>query len=106
MLDKLTCADVLPALNQAWRLTDSEGTAVELVLIQAAERPQAYAVGISQRMPFFMAFRGPRWPEIPQGLYILEHEAVGKLDQVLVTPLHMPYTASQTEVRHYQVGFA
>ncbi|MDN3577862.1 hypothetical protein QWZ03_13895 [Chitinimonas viridis] len=103
MLDKLSHADFAPTVNQDWSLEDSEGNTLALQLISAVEKPTWHAPQLSPRVPFLLSFLGPLAPIIPQGLYILSHPAIGRLEGVLVTPQHA--TGSRQDGHCYQVNF-
>ncbi len=105
MMATLTCADVLPTVGQEWQLADSEGNRVSLFLYRAVESTKHQVSSLSPRVPFSMLFYAAPAPMIPQGLYILEHPDVGRLDGVLVVPLHPSQGPGLPDVSCYQVGF-
>ncbi|GLR11747.1 hypothetical protein GCM10007907_05370 [Chitinimonas prasina] len=103
MLDTLRYTDIAHTVNQSWSLQDSEGATLALQLISAIEKPAWHAPALSPRVPFLLSFLGPLTPVIPQGLYILSHPAIGRLEGVLVTPQHA--TGSRQDGHCYQVNF-
>lgn len=104
MLDKLSHADFAPTVNQHWSLEDSDGNTLTLQLLTAVEKPAWHVPQLSLRVPFLLSFLGPLTPLIPQGLYILEHPALGRLEGVLVTPQHA--AGSLQDGHLYQVNFS
>lgn len=61
-------------------LGDAEAIAVELREVTAVGRP--YREG--GRAPFSLVFVGPGEPVLPQQIYALDHDALGRLDIFLV----------------------
>jgi len=85
MLDRLTCTDFSPLLQEAFRLTYAESALpLEVVLVQATELGEATSPPGSRRRPFSLIFRGPLAPILPQRIYSLGHQALGTLEIFLV----------------------
>lgn len=109
MLDRLTSADFLPYLHQTFRLypqgdiTGGEhevsGESLECELIEVSELGRAPdgTAPDDRRRSFSLVFRGPFL--LPQRIYTLEHEALGRLALFLV-----PIGAFQGYI-HYQAVF-
>jgi len=105
MLADLTCAVFTLAVNQIFRVTDSEGNGVDLELIEAKEHPNYFASSITHRTPFNLAFRRPSAPAIPQGIYMVEHPVLGRFEGLLIAPLFHPSAPGGPDTRHYQISF-
>ena len=58
------------------------GASIELELAEATALAPA-GVG-SRRIPFSLIFHGPRQPTLPQKIYPLEHDRLGRLEIFLV----------------------
>ncbi len=94
MLDKLTKESFEPHVNQIFNLDlDGQGF-VPLQLTSVTAHP-AYA-GYQRAAPqgaalrqegFTLTFRGPTQPALPQRMYNLEHESMGKLEMLFLVPV-------------------
>lgn len=99
MLENLTSHDFAPLLKQTFRLSYQPGQPpLEVTLVEVEE------FGIEPRgggrKPFSLIFHGPLSPGLPQHIYTLEHDALGKLDVFIV-----PLGPEQGSMR-YQVIFS
>jgi hypothetical protein len=79
MLDRLTAADFAPFLDRTFAC-EAAGSTVALHLGSATELGPPRAGQL--RAPFSLVFRGP--PSLPQGIYRIEHPALGPLDIFMV----------------------
>lgn len=86
MLDRLTQAIFAPLVGKRFVLHETDSKTVEIELIQATTLPPHPGRGgqLPQREPFSLWFRGPRAVVLPQRIYPLEHESLGRLDIFLV----------------------
>ncbi len=94
MLDKMTKDSFEPYVNQIFNLDlDGQGF-VALQLASVVSHP-AYSghrrtapEGATLRQEgFTLTFRGPTQPALPQRMYNLEHESIGKLDMIFLVPV-------------------
>ena len=86
MLDRLTVADFEPLCGSAFR-GELPGTGqLELGLIAAKTLPGSppQTDGGVRRHPFSLVFRVRTPLRLPQGIYPLEHDRLGRLDIFLV----------------------
>ena len=84
MLDRLTCADFAREAGATFRLEEDVASSVSLVLVEAAELPRRAGLPGAPRAPFTLVFRGPADPVLPQRIYALKNEALGRLGIFLV----------------------
>ncbi|HWQ11952.1 MAG TPA: hypothetical protein VNL77_04085 [Roseiflexaceae bacterium] len=93
MLDKLTSADFAPYLNQAFRLYPGPytpdgspaGAPLPLELVSVTDLGDPPPAGAPlRRRPFSLLFRASSTGHLPQRIYVLEHERLGRLDIFLV----------------------
>jgi hypothetical protein len=82
MPDLLTPEHFEPLLHQRFTLSVDEKTSFEVELIEVRALPRSGAV--PAREPFSLTFRGPREFCVPQRVYTLRNEALGKQDIFLV----------------------
>ena len=90
MLDKLTSADFMPALHQNFQLyvgpwgqphdPAAHGAPRSVELIEVA----SLVPSAPQSRSFSLIFREAARTYLPQRIYTLEHDAVGRLDLFLV----------------------
>ena len=80
-LSELTHEHFAKELSSAFLLQHG-GVSVELELVEANALAPA-GVG-SRRTPFSLIFHGPRQPMLPQKIYPLEHDRLGRLEIFLV----------------------
>jgi hypothetical protein len=90
MLEKLTIEEFSKHLNHKFKIQyeTGEGEAdiigsMEAELVEVSKLGERQA-DEDQRQSFSVIFRGPFEPELPQRVYSLEHEGLGKLDLFLV----------------------
>ncbi len=88
MLDKLTSADFLPYLNETFLIHFGEDEPWETELIEVSELKHQRAgtdeVGLDQQA-FSIVFRSPKVDiYLPQSIYAIEHEKMGRLELFLV----------------------
>jgi len=81
MLDKLTREDFAPRAGERFRV---EEAGVDLVLAETVGLSAREGNQGPWREPFTLLFRGPKSPVLPQRIYSLEHEALGRLEIFLV----------------------
>jgi hypothetical protein len=84
VLDKLTVAEFTGQVGRTFRLTPADAPAQALVLVEARDlslRTRAPGPG---RAPFSLLFLGPKGPVLPQRIYPLENETLGRLEIFLV----------------------
>ncbi|MFA5836997.1 MAG: hypothetical protein WC837_08595 [Bellilinea sp.] len=94
MLDKLTSADFVPYLNQAFIIDLDGSVPYPLVLVSATELGEARNPG--GRRPFSLIFSNPRKDAyLSQQIYRLAHEKMGSLELFLV-----PLGPDQTGMRY------
>ncbi len=90
MLEKLTIEEFSKHLNNKFNIqyetgkgeTDIIGS-MEAELVEVSKLGERQA-DEDQRQSFSVIFRGPVEPVLPQRVYSLEHEGLGKLDLFLV----------------------
>lgn len=94
MLDKVTKETFEPYVNQVFALDlDGQGS-LPLQLMSVAPHQahddyrRAAPEGAAMRQEgFTLTFCGPRQPALPQRMYNLEHEAVGRLEMMFLVPV-------------------
>lgn len=85
MLDKLKPASFEEHLGSRFRVDlEADGT-MDLELVQVTPLNPEYGKGPREE-PFTVLFRGPRSAVLPQRIYRLEHEKMGRLD-VFIVPI-------------------
>lgn len=90
MLDQLKDTDFSAHLNQTFRiqLEDSDPLELELVDVALMGSKEDFDPEVTgRRYPFSLVFRGPQAPLLPQQVYPIEHETMGRLELFLV-PVH------------------
>ena len=86
MLNELTHEMFEPLVGKPFRLHVGDGKAIEVELIQASRLP-AYGGrngAPAAREPFSLLFRGPTGFVLPQRMYALEQEPLGRVEIFLV----------------------
>jgi hypothetical protein len=84
VLSELTHDTFAKELGSRFQLDWGAAAPLVLELVEAtAANPSS--VG-SRRTPFSLLFRGPRQPALPQKIYPLEHERLGRLE-IFIVPL-------------------
>ena len=84
MLDRLTVATFTERLGELFRLSRDGAPDLELRLVQARSLSSGGANMGRRREPFSLVFRGPAQPILPQRIYALDNEALGRLEIFLV----------------------
>ena len=78
-LEELTPAALAQSINTTFRCQAEHAPAVDLKLIETTATPSA-----PQYESFSIVFRGPSHPLLPQGIYQLQHDAIGTFDLFIV----------------------
>lgn len=107
MLDKVTKETFQPYVKQFFALDlDGQGS-VPLQLIDVLSHQvhsghrRAAPDGATLRQEgFTLTFCGPRQPALPQRMYNLEHESIGKLEMIFLVPV-----AEDGNGRYYEAVF-
>lgn len=84
VLDKLTVREFTGQIGKTFRLTLADSPAVDLVLVEARDLSLASSAPEAKRAPFSLVFRSPKGPVLPQRIYSLENETLGRLEIFLV----------------------
>ena len=71
-------------LGKTFRLLTPDGPALDLVLVEARNLSLRQGGTGPRREPFSLVFLGPARPVLPQRIYPLENEALGRLEVFLV----------------------
>jgi len=82
LLNELTHATFAEELGSSFQLDVGAATPLRLELVEANALTRA-SVG-TRRTPFSLLFRGPRQPVLPQKIYPLAHQRLGRLEVFLV----------------------
>jgi hypothetical protein len=82
MPELLTPQHFEPLLHQRFTLCVDENTSFDVELIEVRALPRSGSV--PAREPFSLTFRGPREYYVPQRVYALQNETLGKQDIFLV----------------------
>ncbi|HRQ41050.1 MAG TPA: hypothetical protein PLD25_24300 [Chloroflexota bacterium] len=94
MLDKLTKESFAPHVNQIFNLDlDGQGF-VPLQLTSVTAHPAypgsqraALQGAVLRQEGFTLTFHGPSRPALPQRMYNLEHDTMGKLEMLFLVPV-------------------
>jgi hypothetical protein len=84
VLSELTHETFANELGSPFQLKYGADAPLRLELIEATAATPS-AVG-ARRTPFSLLFRGPRQPVLPQKIYRLAHERLGRLE-IFIVPL-------------------
>ena len=84
MLDQLTVATFAEQLGKTFRLEREDRPPLDLVLAEARNLSARSSPLAARREPFSLLFRGPAAPILPQRIYALENETLGRLEIFLV----------------------
>jgi hypothetical protein len=86
MLDQLTQAKFGPLVGKQFRLHVGDAKIVEVELLEVAQLPNHPRHGAAKlkREPFSLLFRGPREFVLPQRIYPLEQDTLGRVEIFLV----------------------
>jgi len=69
-------------VNTKFRLAEAPSTELELIEVSDQSAPH--------HVNFSLVFRGPHQPLLPQRIYALEHDALGRLDLFIVPVRRAP----------------
>ena len=83
MLDTLTVADFKTRVGETFRAA-APGSTVDLVLAEVTDLAGRFKEDGPRRTPFSLIFRGPLQPFLPQQIYPLDNDALGRLEIFLV----------------------
>jgi len=86
MLDGLTVEDFSRLLGRPFRLLAEGSASLELILVEARSLAPGRGAAGPRREPFSLVFRGPVSPVLPQRIYPLENEALGRLE-IFIVPI-------------------
>jgi len=81
MLESFTAETFAEILGDGFRVHDEDGRVYDLRLAAAVPVGLAPTGG---RAPFSILFRGPAAPILPQRIYAVEHETLGRFELFLV----------------------
>jgi hypothetical protein len=84
MLNRLTVAMFAEQIGKTFRLEPADGPVLDLVLVEARNLSPRPGDPGPRRDPFSLLFLGPKAPVLPQRIYALENEAIGRLEIFLV----------------------
>jgi hypothetical protein len=79
-LEDLTAAHFVPLLHERFRIDAQDHAPFDVELVDVSES----GTPGSARAQFSLTFRGGASPPVPQRIYCLEHEQMGRLDLFLV----------------------
>ena len=82
-LKKISFEQFEPCLNQPFGITPEDHEPLSLELIVVEKRGQ-FDPDFADRQAFSLIFRGPLEPALPQQIWPMEHDILGKLDIFLV----------------------
>jgi hypothetical protein len=82
MLGELNHETFAKELGSPFQLRSGAAAPLRLELVEATAFARA-SVG-ARRTPFSLLFRGPQQPVLPQRIYPLEHDRLGRLEIFLV----------------------
>jgi hypothetical protein len=83
VLDKLTVVDFKSRVGETFRAA-APGSTVDLVLAEVTDLAGRFQGDGSRRTPFSLIFRGPVQPFLPQQIYPLDNDVLGRLEIFLV----------------------
>jgi uncharacterized protein DUF6916 len=84
MLDRLTVETFSEQVGKTFRLFPDEKSRLDVVLVEARGLSSRGVPAGRRREPFSLVFLGPAAPILPQRIYALESEAMGRLEIFLV----------------------
>ncbi|HET9222192.1 MAG TPA: hypothetical protein VFO07_06800 [Roseiflexaceae bacterium] len=93
MLDELTNESFTPHVGTQFRFRIDAETWVTTELIEATERRSSVARAAwaapanPLREPFSIVFRGPQSPLLRQGMYRVEHDTLGVIEDLFIVPV-------------------
>lgn len=83
MLEKLTAGDFEKHLNQTFVIHPSDVESIETQLVGVTDLGEIAPKG---RRAFSLVFRGPREPALPQRIYAIGHETMGRME-IFIVPI-------------------
>jgi hypothetical protein len=84
MLDRLTVETFAAHLGKTFRLFPDGNSELEVVLVEARSLSNRAGAAGRRREPFSLVFLGPASPILPQSIYAIQNEALGRLEIFLV----------------------
>jgi hypothetical protein len=84
VLDKLTVEDFKPAVGKPFSIDAGDAGTLDLTLARVRPLRAETAPDPDERAPFALDFRGPPDPILPQAIYRLENELMGRLEIFIV----------------------
>jgi hypothetical protein len=78
-LGTLTAGDFAPLLHEPFQLDPGDGSPFAVALIEVFEADRG-----AGRQQFSLIFRGGPTPPLPQRIYAVEHERLGRIELFLV----------------------
>jgi hypothetical protein len=78
-LGALTAGDFAPLLHEPFRIDRGDGSPFSVELIEVSEADSG-----AVRQQFSLVFRGGPTPPLPQRIYAVEHERLGRIELFLV----------------------
>lgn len=87
MLDALTLATFADRIGQTFLMSAASDGSLPLALVEArslASTGTRAEASLRAREPFSLIFRGPAEPIMPQRIYTLTHDSLGRLELFLV----------------------
>lgn len=87
-VENLTPGDFEPHVGSTFRVPAGPGTSMELVLFEVQRltdlRRTVTGAARPDTVAFSLCWHGPRSPFLPQGIYRLEHPALGPIELFIV----------------------
>lgn len=80
-LEDIPFAQFADAAQSTFRIDAGGGVSVALILMEMDSRPTGSRTGLEQ---FSLLFRGPVEHPLPQRLYAVEHDVIGRFDLFIV----------------------
>ena len=84
MLDRLTVETFSEQLGKSFQLFPDEKSQLDVVLVEARSLSTRSGPAGRPREPFSLVFLGPAAPILPQRIYAIQNEAMGRLEIFLV----------------------
>lgn len=102
MLEKFTRDSFLPYLGQTFRVRLGVDSTVELELSEVKEIGSGSKVRDPRfrQNPFSVLFRGPVEPSLEQSMYRVEHDEMGVIENLFMTPI-----SANEDARYYEAVF-
>lgn len=80
MIDKLTCEDFAPHVDETFQIEIESGNVLDMHLIEATELGGT----VADRTPFSLIFRTAEEEPLAQRIYKVRHRKLGTMDLFLV----------------------